>query len=299
MSSASSRSFAIVTLLLTAVLAVMVWPVLVRGPAAAPPSDAAERDGQGMDRLRVCADPNNLPFSNERREGFENALADIVAREMGRRVEYTWWPQRRGFIRTTLRAGVCDVVMGVPAEFELAATTRPYYRSTYVAVARRDRGLRITSMDDPRLRTVSIGLHLIGDDYASVPPGTALGARGIVQNVRGYSIYGDYSKPDPPADLIVAVARGEVDVALAWGPLAGYFASRSDVPLTVDPIAAPPGVPFEFSIAMGVRRGDDKLRRRLDEVLQRRRGEVDALLDRYHVPRVRMAGAARPRPEAW
>jgi len=299
MSSASSRPFAIVAVLLAGALAVVVWPVLVRGRAATAPQAAADRDGGGADRLRVCADPNNLPFSNERREGFENALADIVARELGRRVEYTWWPQRRGFIRTTLRAGVCDVVMGVPAEFELADTTRPYYRSTYVAVARRDRGLRITSMDDPRLRTVSIGIHLVGDDYASVPPGTALGARGIVQNVRGYSIYGDYSKPNPPADLIAAVTRGDVDVAIAWGPLAGYVASVSDVPLTVDPIAAPDDVPFEFSIAMGVRRGDHELRQRLDEVLQRRRGEVEALLERYHVPRVAMADGARTRPEVW
>ena len=265
---------------------------VVPARAQAPASTGRSAPEPSSTALRVCADPNNLPFSNHRGEGFENALAELVAGDLGVPVEYTWWPQRRGFIRATLRAGVCDVVMGVPHDFELAATTRPYYRSGYVFVSRRDRHLRLRSLDDPRLRRLSIGLHVIGDDYASVPPGDALIARGIVDNLRGYSIYGDYARPNPPADLIAAVERGEVDVAVAWGPLAGYFAAGSGGALEVAPVAPAPGVPLRFSISMGVRRGDTQLLGRLNEVLERRGADVRALLDRFHVPRLTGVGRA-------
>jgi len=237
--------------------------------------------------LRVCADPNNLPFSNEAGEGFENALAELVAADLGRKVAYTWWPQRRGFIRTTLRAGVCDLVMGIPTSFELAQPTRPYYRSSYVFVSRAARRLNLTSLDDPRLRRLRIGIHTIGDDYSNVPPAQALATRGIIHNIRGYSIYGDYSRPHPPSRLIEAVEHGEIDVAIAWGPLAGFFATRTLAPLMVVPVSPEvdlPFLPLVFDVAMGVRRGDDQLRAALDDVIVRRRAEIDALLERFHVP---------------
>jgi quinoprotein dehydrogenase-associated probable ABC transporter substrate-binding protein len=271
----------------------MAVPHLDLSPSGASPATGATRRSDPSSALRVCADPNNLPFSNDREEGFENALAELVARELGRRVEYTWWPQRRGFVRTTLRAGICDVIIGVPDDFEMALTTRPYYRSTYVAVSRRADGPPIRTLDDARLKRLRIGIHVIGDDYANVPPGDALAARGIVRNVRGYSIYGDYGRPHPPADLIAAVGAGEVDVAIAWGPLAGYFAAQPPEgrdaagrapPLVVTRLAGVREVPLQFSIAMGVRRGDRKLRDAIDEVLVRRGSEVRALLDRFHVP---------------
>lgn len=236
------------------------------------------------DVLRVCADPNNLPFSNDRGEGFENAIAELVARDLGRRVEYTWWPQRRGFIRATLRAGVCDVVMGVPEDYELALTTKPYYRSSYVFVSRPERHLALESLDDPRLRRFSIGLHVVGDDYSNVPPGDALVARGITENIRGYSIYGDYTQPNPPAALIDAVAKNEVDVAIAWGPLAGFFGSREG--LDIAPVAEVRDVPLQFSISMGVRRKDKQLRDELNRVLERREREIESVLRRFHVPTV-------------
>jgi mxaJ protein len=250
--------------------------------------------GERRPAFRVCSDPNNLPFSNERREGFENEIAEIVARDFDLPVEYTWWAQRRGFIRSTLGAGVCDVVIGLPADYEMALTTRPYYRSTYVFVTRRDRALRLKSIDDPRLRTLSIGIHLVGDDNANVPPGDALAARGIVQNVRGYSIYGDYAKPNPPANLIDAVVGGEVDVAIAWGPLAGFFAARSSDAIDVQPVASAGRAPFQFSISMGVRRDDRALRDRLNEVLSSRKHEIDQVLARFHIPTV----ALNPQPPA-
>ena len=173
------------------------------------------------DTLRVCADPNNMPFSNQAEEGFENKLAGMVAKQFGKAVSYTWWAQRRGFIRQTLKAGVCDLVMGIPAGYDLVETTRPYYRSTYVFVSQAARHLQLDAIDDPQLRRLTIGVHLIGADGNNTPPAHALGRQGIVDNVRGFMIYGDYREPDPPARLIEAVENGEIDIAAAWGQLAG------------------------------------------------------------------------------
>lgn len=240
--------------------------------------------------LRVCADPNNLPFSNARGEGFENRLAALIAAELDADLAYTWQPQRRGFIRETLRAGRCDVVLGVPSAFELTANTRPYYRSTYVFVTRRDAPLGdLRSFDDPRLRTLRIGVPLIGDDGANAPPAHALARRGIVRNVVGYTVYGDYTEDSPPRRLVDAVARGELDVAIAWGPLAGYVARGQTVPLNLIPVSPQvdlPFLPFVFDIAIGVRRGEEDFRCELDGVLRRRRAHIDALLREYGVPRL-------------
>lgn len=239
--------------------------------------------------LRVCADPNNLPFSNVRQEGFENRIAELVAADLGAQVRYTWWAQRRGFVRNTLRAGECDLIVGIPAGYDPVASTRPYYRSTYVFVTRRDRDLVLTSFDDPRLRKLRIGVHVVGDDYANVPPADALARRGIVRNIVGYSLYGDYREPSPPARIIEAVARGEVDVAIVWGPLAGYFAERQAVPLQVTPVTPAVdrlNVPLAFDIAMGVRPGDTTLERELERILARRRDEIHRILEDYHVPLV-------------
>jgi mxaJ protein len=237
--------------------------------------------------LRVCADPNNLPFSNERREGFENRLAELVAHELGDTVQYTWWAQRRGYIRNTLKARRCDVFMGVPTGLGPVLTTRPYYRSTYTFVTRRSTP-RITSFDDPALRRLRVGVQIIGDDFANAPPAMALTHRGIVRNVRGYSVLGDYREPNPPSRIVRAVTDREIDVGIVWGPLAGYFARRSPVPLRVTPVSPEvdvPYLPFVFDIAMGVRREDTALRDTLDAILLRRRREIDKLLAEYGVPR--------------
>jgi quinoprotein dehydrogenase-associated probable ABC transporter substrate-binding protein len=237
--------------------------------------------------LRVCADPNNLPFSDSTGAGFENRLASLVAEEMNATVTYTWWAQRRGFVRNTLNARQCDVVMGVPAGFELTAVTRPYYRSSYVFVSRADRNLHVRSFDDPALRRLTVGVPLVGDDGANPPPAHALSRRGIVENVRGYNVQGDYRQASPPARLIDAVAKGDIDIAVAWGPLAGYYASREPVALDVVPVSPPldpPALPFTFAIAMGVRRGDRALRDTLNAILTRRGASIDSLLAAYGVP---------------
>ena len=242
--------------------------------------------------LRVCADPNNLPFSNDHEGGFENRIVRLIATELGADVRYTWWAQRRGFIRNTLNAGVCDLVPGVPFDYELALTTPPYYRSSYVAVSRPN--LHIDTLDDPKLRALRIGVQMIGDDFVNTPPAHALSRRGIVDNVVGYLIYGNYAEANPAAHIVRAVASGEIDVALVWGPVGGYFAARQDPPLAVAPLlpSQDKGVPFDFAIAMGVRKGDDALRDTLAKVLERLKPEIDHILAEYHVPHVDQAGPA-------
>jgi quinoprotein dehydrogenase-associated probable ABC transporter substrate-binding protein len=247
--------------------------------------------------LRICADPNNLPFSDDRSGGFENAIAQLFAKETGQSVAYTWWAQRRGFIRNTLKAGTCDVIMGVPVGLDMVETTRPYYRSSYVFVSRSDRQLDLASMTDPRLRSLKVGVQLIGDNGFNTPPGHALAKQGIVDNVVGYTVYGDYRRPDPPAQILEAVSRGEIDIAAVWGPLAGYFARESPVKLTVVPITdterfAP--LLFQFDIAIGVRKGDDKRKEELDRLIARNSMEIAQLLDRYGVPVI----AADQRPDS-
>ena len=239
--------------------------------------------------LRVCADPNNMPFSNRAEEGFENRIAEVVADELGREVQYTWFPQRRGFIRNTLRAGECDVVISIPSSFELALPTAPYYRSTYVFVYPKAAEFELRHLDDAVLRDLRVGVHMVGDDYSNTPGAAALGRRGLIRNIAGYSIYGDYSKPHPPSNLIEAVAKGEVDAAIAWGPLAGYFAPRQPVPLEIVPVSPqidPPFTPFVFDISMGVRRGADTLRVTLERVLEERAPEIRSILQEYGVPLV-------------
>jgi mxaJ protein len=243
--------------------------------------------GTRSKELRVCADPNNLPFSNRKEEGFENRLADLVAHELGARVRYVWQAQRRGLIRNTLGADACDVLMGFPAGSDRVLTTRPYYRSSYVFVYRKDRGLNIRSLDDPRLRSLKIGVQLVGDDYANTPPVHALGRRGIVKNLVGFRVVGDYSEQNPPARIIDAVITGGVDVAIAWGPLAGFFAKKASVPIAVVPLVPeidPPGLRFAFDISLAVRKGDETLKQRLDSILVRRKPSIDSLLTAYGVP---------------
>ncbi|MBZ9799462.1 substrate-binding domain-containing protein [Mesorhizobium sp. ES1-4] len=238
--------------------------------------------------LRVCADPNNMPFSNAAGQGFENKIAEIIAADLGAKLNYTWWAQRRGFVRNTLKAGLCDLVPGTPANLEMLRTTAPYYRSSYVFVTRQN-GPDVTSFNDPRLRDMRIGVQLIGDDGANSPPVQALGRRGIVGHLVGYPVYGDYSAPNPPARIVDAVASGEIDLAVVWGPLAGYFAEKQKVPLRVTPVTPRidgPQLPMIYDISMGVRREDDALRSDVNSALARHKAEIDALLSQYRVPRL-------------
>jgi mxaJ protein len=252
-------------------------------------------------QLRVCADPNDLPYSNDRMQGFENRIADLIAKDLGMEVSYSWYPQREKFFRQTLKRGMCDVVMGVPSGFDEALTTSPYYRSSYVFVSRHDRNLLIHSFDDPRLKTLSIGVHVLGDREKSQPPVFALTSRGIVHNLVGFNIFGNLYETNPASDLIQAVSEKKVDVAVVWGPLAGYFTQHSQVPLDITPIADDslnPSLPLSFDIGMGVRKSDTQLQQQLDSELILRKAEIDQILHTYGVPESDVDGSSTAKSAA-
>lgn len=244
--------------------------------------------GLGAAELRVCADPNNLPFSNRQQQGFENEIARLMGNDLDRNISYVWARELgESFIRKNLLAGRCDVVMGIPSAFQEAAATGPYYRSTYVFVSRRDRHLNIRSLNDPALRRLRIGVHVISDDASNLPPAQALAKRGMFHNMISYSLYGDSSQPNPPAVLIDAVARGEVDLAIAWGPLAGFFSRKERQPLELVPVSPQvdgPFLPFTFAISMGVRPNNRALLKALNGFIERRQTDIHGILKRYGVP---------------
>jgi mxaJ protein len=232
--------------------------------------------------LRVCADPDNLPFSREDESGFENRIASLVADDLGATLRYEWLPQIRGYVRKTMGAGLCDVFIGVPAGFERVMTTRPYYRSSYVFVHRAD--TPIASFDDERLSKARIGVQLVGNDLAATPPGHALVARHITDNVTGFPLFEEAAGVERMTRM---VARGDLDTALAWGPQAAWFADREKLQVSIARAPAElSSIPFTFAIAMGVKRGNRELRDELDAVIERRRADIDAILAQYHVPRV-------------
>jgi quinoprotein dehydrogenase-associated probable ABC transporter substrate-binding protein len=255
---------------------------------------AASAVGQDVKRFRVCADPENLPFSNQKQEGFENKIAEVIAKDLGETVSYIWWGQRRGFIRNTMNAtlqeGRCDVMIGAPSGYDLVRTTKPYYRSTYVFVYRKDKGLQLKTLDDPALKKIRIGVHLLGEDYSNPPPVHELAKRGIVTNVVGFDTF--YSEKNPPSAIIDAVARGKIDAAIVWGPAAGYFVLHQKIPMAMVPIpSAKTDLPFSFDISMGVKRGDDALFDRVQNAMTRRQKEITAILKDYGVPLERKADA--------
>jgi len=234
--------------------------------------------------LRVCADPNNLPFSNLHEEGFENKLASLLSSALQEKLSYTWWVERDDLAKNTLDANRCDVLLGVPVGLEDVLTTQPYYSSTYVFVSRKDRHLNLQSLYDSRLAQLRIGVHVLGDGFS--PPSVVLARQGIRSQVVGYSMLGAYGEPNPPARLIDAVENKKVDVAIVWGPLAGYFAQHEAAPLDVVPVSPDHVgmVPFSYAIAMGVRKDNLALRDRLNQVIVSKSKEIRGILASYGVP---------------
>ena len=268
--------------------------LLVAAAAAALMASAPSRP---RSELRVCVDPYDMPFSNSEEEGFENKIAHLVARDLNTTVINYWWPSRRGVLRNSILGGFCDVMIQAPVGLDPVATTKPYYRSTYYLIYRADRGLKLRSLDDTILKHLKIGVNMIGYDYTNTPPAHALGVRGIV----GLVGFGNFLNPDPkadhPEDIVHAVAKDSIDVAIVWGPLAGYWVKRESVPLAM--VALPDtdavsGMPFAFDMAMAVRHRDKELKATLDSVIDRRRGDIVAILQQYNVPMVQGRVAAAP-----
>ena len=229
--------------------------------------------------LRVCGDPDNLPFSNQELEGFENKIAGVVAAELGATPSYAWWPHQRGLIRNTIDAGTCDVIFGVPEGLDFVLWTKPYYRSSYVIAYRNDRSYAVRSLDAPVLKQLRIGV------YINTPPEESLARRGLLDNVSTYSLFFDpRGDRDRPTQLLEDLLAGTVDVAIPWGPLAGYFAKMLNAPLELVLLEDEPGVPLSFDISMGVEKGNEALKSQLEAAIDRRQAEILAILEEYGVP---------------
>lgn len=268
------------TRLLSSLVLAVVTVRLMSGAGPALASDAPRV-------LTVCADPNNMPFSNQAQEGFENKLSSLIAQRLHARLTYVWWAQRRGFARNTLVEPLCDLWPGVALGVGRMATSRPYYRSMYVFVSRSDAPLQGLTLDDERLRSTLVAVQMIGTDATNTPPAHALAQRGITANVRGYMLYGNYKNSNPPAAIVNAVIDKEVGVAVAWGPMAGYFAKQSTTPLRLEPVtpAVYGGVwPMSFDIAVGVRKGNPELLHQVNQILTAEAPAIQALLHSYGVP---------------
>ena len=259
----------------------LLWLVVIVMMAglAVPGTQRAE-----LKALRVCADPDNLPFSNRQEQGFENRIAALVAAELGVPLAYTWWPQRRGFLRGTLNARRCDVVIGIPTGHPMALTTDAYYSSPYVAVSRIQEDLQISSLDDPLLKGLRIGV------YQNSPIDFVLGRQGMVDNVIGYSTFYD-GRTNYPEKIIEGVVSGHIDVAIVWGPAAGYFVAQQSDTLKLAPVDVPQlegngeGEAEVFAMSMGVRKTDESsLHAVLETVLKSRGDEIRHILQQYGVP---------------
>lgn len=252
--------------------------------AALPDRPAAAQELAARSELRVCADPNSLPFSNDRLEGFENQLARWIAEELKLPLRWVWWPQVIGFVRNTLNAGLCDLVMGTASGEELMQNTNAYYRSAYALVYRRSMRLKPNTLSDPALPLLRIGV------VEATPPATALARYGI-PIAKPYQLNTDSRVHQPARDALADVAAGVIDAAIIWGPIAGYYADRLAVPLAVVPLAREQG-PFRlvFRITMGVRADEPEWRRWLNRFIKRRQGDIDRLLASYHVPLYDEAG---------
>ena len=253
--------------------------------AAASTSAEAQRPSPPQPGLlRVCNDPDNMPFSNQKEEGFENKIAQLIAKEWDAKLQYVWYPTRRGYFRI-LNGMYCDLIIQAPGGLDMAGTTTPYYRSGYVFLTRRGSKLAdLKSLADPRLKKARIGVTLLPSDE-QLPTTMALSHYGVVGNLRGY--HGWYNEDDRPEDIVNAVANDSVDVAIVWGPLAGYFAKHSKVPLKITPLGERDSladVPFRYNIAMAVRRRDRQLRDSLEKTLKAKGPEIQAILKEYGIP---------------
>jgi quinoprotein dehydrogenase-associated probable ABC transporter substrate-binding protein len=229
--------------------------------------------------LTVCGDPNHMPFSNKAMEGFENRIAQLIADDLKRKLRYNWWPQTIGFVRNTLSVRLCDLVMGVTSVNELLQNTNPYYRSVYTLVYREDNGLRIMSLDDPALKNLKIGV------VAGTPPATLLSKYGLLDQVQPYHRTVDTRLYSPATDAVEDVAQGKIDIAVIWGPIAGYAASKQETPLRVIPLPAKvDAIPLAFNVSMGIRRRETNWKHQLNQELEKLSAEIQEILLDYNIP---------------
>jgi quinoprotein dehydrogenase-associated probable ABC transporter substrate-binding protein len=230
--------------------------------------------------FRACGDPRNLPFSNDKGEGFENKLAEMFAAKLGKKLSYTYFPQATGFVRMTLDSYRCDVILGFPQGDDQAQVTVPYYRTTYALVTKRGSGLEdVTALDDPRLKGKRIGV------VAKTPPSTNMAAYGLLGQAKSYPLFIDTRADSSAQAMMDDLARGDIDCGILWGPMAGYFARQANPPLVVVPLVKETrGPPMTFRIGMAVRPADLELKRTLNKLILENQAEINKLLISYNIP---------------
>lgn len=229
--------------------------------------------------FRVCADPRSLPFSNEAHEGFEDKLADLFAEKLGKTVSYTYYPRAIGFVRNTLNALKCDVVIGDAQGDDLVQTTHPYYHAFYALVVRPGSDLgTVELLDDPRLKGKRIGV------VAGTPPATIMARNGLMADARPFPLMVDTRSDAPSKDMIDEIVAGKIDAGVMWGPIGGYYAKNATPPLTVIPLVHEHGAPMDFRIAMGVRHSDQDWKRTLNRLIGENQDEINKILIAYGVP---------------
>ena len=242
---------------------------------------ALAQTGELVDRseLKICADPNNLPFSNEKKEGFENKIAELLGAELGLKVDYVWFPQVIGFVRNTLRARLCDLVMGTVAGDDTMQTTNPYYFTTHVMLYRSDKGLGLSGPQDPRFATMRLGV------VAGTPPADLLVRYDLMAHTKPYALMVDTRFESPTHDMVQDIADGTIDVGFLWGPIAGYYRKRDALPLTLVPLKSEPGAArMAYHIAMGVRANEPEWRRHINAAIIKHQTEITAILHEYGIP---------------
>lgn len=253
----------------------MLLPAAFAPQAVAQTSDLVVRSA-----LRVCADPANMPMSNKKRQGYENKIAKLLADDMGVPVIYTWFPQATGFLRMTLNAKRCDVVIGFSAVHELVLNTNDYVRSTYILVFPKGSPLEgVTNLDDERLKGKKIGV------VAGSPPATILAMNDLIGNARPYQLMVDRRHFSPSEKMVQDIAKGEIDAGVLWGPIGGYYAKNSETPMTVVPlIHETKGPRMAYRITMAVRHGEKEWKHRLNKFIRTKKNEINAILSDYGVP---------------
>jgi len=230
--------------------------------------------------FRVCDDPHNLPFSDEAGDGFENKIATLLASKLQKPVSYTFYPNTTGFVRNTLNAFRCDVVMGIPQGDDIVQGTNPYYRTAYTLVSKQGSGLdKIETLEDPLLKGKHIGI------IAGTPPATNLAVNGLMANAKPYPLVVDTRYDQPTLDMIEDLKKGVIDIAVLWGPIAGYLAKKSDTPLSVVPlIKETTGPRMVYRIGMGVRHSDQNWKRDLNKLIAENQGDINKILTDFGVP---------------
>jgi quinoprotein dehydrogenase-associated probable ABC transporter substrate-binding protein len=264
--------------------------VLVVGSGVLPSIKANAQDGNNNDTgslelvdpnvFRACGDPRNMPFSNEKGEGFENKLAELLAAKLGKKLSYTYFPQATGFVRMTLGSFRCDVIIGFPQGDDQAQVTIPYYRTTYALIFKPGAGLDgVTTIDDPKLKDKRIGV------VARTPPSTIMAVDGLLAHAKSYPLFIDTRADSSAQAMIDDLKKGDIDVGILWGPMAGYYAKQSDPPLTVVPLLKETvGTSLMFRIGMGVRSSDQEWKRTLNRLIMENQAEINKLLISYNIP---------------